>query len=346
MPHPSPQTGPPGEPPQGDPVEAALKNFLPAFPEGPQRVERVDLDHALHRITAEDITAGVDSPPYPRSILEGYLVTAEEAALASDSRSVSFTIAGVIRPGDPAPNGVAAHTAWEVTTGSAIPAGRLTILRQWDVKRADTTVITTRPAQEGDNIEAQGCDLKQGAMVVPKGARLGPDEICLLAAQGIENVSVSASPIVGIFGSGNEVIPHTGQLTPGAIWDCNTPALSAFVRQEGGIPKVYGVIRDDFDAFLRALNAALPRCGMIVIAGGTAVGGKDFVAELVSALGSPGVLVNGVPMRSGKPLIMGVAGAVPIVCVAGHPPEALRGFRLFGIPALARLLGRTIPPRA
>jgi molybdopterin biosynthesis enzyme len=114
------------------------------------------------------------------------------------------------------------------------------------------------------------------------------------------------------------------------------------VRKEGGVPKAFGVIRDDFDTFLRALRAALPYCGMIVIAGGTAGGGREFVADLVAGLGSPGVLVNGVPMRSGKPLIMGVAGEVPIVCVAGHPPEALRGFRLFGVPALARLLGRTV----
>jgi molybdopterin molybdotransferase len=113
------------------------------------------------------------------------------------------------------------------------------------------------------------------------------------------------------------------------------------VQREGGIPKTFGVIRDDFDAFLRALTGALPHCAMIVIAGGTAVGGREFVKDLVAALGTPGVLVNGVPMRSGKPLIMGVAGEVPIVCVAGHPPEALRGFRLFGIPALGRLLGRT-----
>jgi molybdopterin biosynthesis enzyme len=100
-------------------------------------------------------------------------------------------------------------------------------------------------------------------------------------------------------------------------------------------------VRDDFETFVRAVASALPHCGMVVIAGGTAVGGREFVRDLVAALGSPGVLVNGVPMRSGKPLIMGVVGETPIVCVAGHPPEALRGFRLFGVPALARLLGRT-----
>ena len=44
--------------------------------------------------------------------------------------------------------------------------------------------------------------------------------------------------------------------------------------------------------------------------------------------------------RSGKPLIMGMAENKPLVCVAGHPPEALRGFRLFGVTAIDRLLGK------
>jgi molybdopterin molybdotransferase len=308
-------------------------------------MERVTLDAAWGRVTAEDVTAAVDSPPYARSILEGYLVLADETASTSETHPVSFTIAGAIAPGQPAPKAIAPQTAWEVTTGSAIPEGKLAVLRQWDVQRMDRTVTTTRPSPQGANIETQGCDVMRGTVVIPRGTRLGPDEIGLLASQGLDTVPVSTQPIVGIFGSGNEVIPHTARLTPGAIWDCNTPALSAFVRQEGGIPKVYGVVRDDFETFLRALKAALPHCGMIVIAGGTAVGGRDFIKDLVAALGSPGILVNGVPMRSGKPLIMGVADTVPIVCVAGHPPEALRGFRLFGIPALARLLGRTLPAR-
>lgn len=334
----------PGTASSGDPVHAALAAFLPACAEGPLAVERVSVDDAWNRVTAEDIKAAIDSPPYARSILEGYLVHAADTATASEQRPATFTIAGAIAPGDPAPVHAGGGTAWEVTTGSAIPEGPLAVLRQWDVARDGRTVTCPRPVQEGANIEAQGCDLKQGAVVVPKGARLGPDDLALLAAQGLESVPVSGRPIVGIFGSGNEVIPHTARLTPGAIWDCNTPALAAFVRQEGGIPKSYGIMRDDFEGFLRAVKAALPHCGMIVIAGGTAVGGRNFIADLVSALGSPGLLVNGVPMKSGKPLIMGVADGVPIVCVAGHPPEALRGFRLFGVPALARLLGRTIAP--
>jgi molybdenum cofactor synthesis domain-containing protein len=327
--------------PDGDPTQAALARFLPAFPQGPRAIEQVGLDHAVDRVTANDVTASIDSPPYARSIVEGYLVNPEETRGAAQTGPVTFSIAGAIHPGDPAPTVLPPQSVWEVFTGSAIPSGKWGVIRQWDATRTGSRVACAAPIEDGANIEVQGCDLSRGAVVVAKGTLLGPDHIALIAAQGLDTVPVAARPVVGIFASGNEVIPHTARLTPGAIWDCNTPALSAFVQREGGIPKPYGIVRDDFDAFVRAVVSALPHCGMAVIAGGTAVGGREFVRDLVASLGSPGVLVNGVPMRSGKPLIMGVVGETPIVCVAGHPPEALRGFRLFGVPALARLLGRT-----
>ncbi len=329
------------KPEEPDLVQSALDRFLSAFPAGPRLVERVTLDESLDRVAAAAIAATVDSPPFARAIVEGYLVNPSDVAAASATNPVSLSIAGAIRPGDLPPQRVAPQTAWEVSTGSAIPPGTWTVLKQWDVTTANRRVECAVASAENANIEAQGCDLRQGTVVVAKGSRLGPDEMSLLAAQGQDSIPVSTRPIVGIFGSGNEVVPHTARLTPGAIWDSNTPALAAFVRKEGGVPKTFGVVRDDFDAFLRALTGALPHCAMLVIAGGTAVGGREFAKDLVAALGAPGVLVNGVPMRSGKPLIMGVAGEVPIVCVAGHPPEALRGFRLFGAPALGRLLGRT-----
>ena len=109
----------------------------------------------------------------------------------------------------------------------------------------------------------------------------------------------------------------------------------------GGEAHSAGILRDDLDAFVAAARTALGDSDMLVVSGGTAAGGGDFISNVVQALGD--LLVDGVPMRSGRPLIMGVAQGKPLVCVAGHPPEALRGFRLFGVAALNRLLGRDVP---
>jgi molybdopterin molybdotransferase len=195
------------------------------------------------------------------------------------------------------------------------------------------------PRPRGREHRGAGCDVTRGAVVVPKGTRLGPDEICALAAQGLDAIPV-ATPPSSASSARQRGDPHTARLTPGAIWDCNTSAPRRSCARSGIKP--YGIVRDDFDTFLRALKTALPTADDRHRGrhGSRRPGLRQRPRRRA---GLPGVLVNGVPMRSGKPLIMGVAGQVPIVCVAGHPPEALRGFRLFGIPALARLLGRKLP---
>ena len=144
--------------------------------------------------------------------------------------------------------------------------------------------------------------------------------------------------MVTIFSSGDEVVPYTDALKPGSIRDSNSIMLASAVAEAGGIPVIGGIKGDKFDKFVMAVNTALVNSDMVIISGGTAVGGRDFISDLLKEVGE--LIIDGVPMRSGRPLIMGKAREIPIVCVAGHPPEALRGFNLFGAAALNKLMGR------
>jgi len=324
-----------------DPIRFALDSFLPLIPEGPQSAEEVSLLSARGRVLATDIPAPMDHPPYARSIIEGFVVFASDISKASKDAPVTLRVAGEIQLGASEAGGLVKGAAMAVTTGSFVPPGEVAVARRFDVERRGSEVVITRALQAGENIEAQGCDQKKGDRLVAKGTRISPANIYHLAAHGITKIAVAARPRLAIFSSGNEVIPASEPMRVGYIRDCNAWGLAAQVEEAGGIPVLKGIMRDNFDAFLAALKAALADSEMVVISGGTAVGGRDFIADLVSAVGRPGTVVNGVPMRSGKPIVLGVAGMRPIVCVAGHPPEAARGFSLFGRPTLARLLGET-----
>lgn len=325
-----------------DPVQTALESFLAVVPQGVSGAEKVPLSSARGRILAADVTAGVDDPPYSRSIMEGYVLVASEAAAASAERPVTLNVVGEIPVGAGEAKGLGPGTAMRVTTGSYIPAGDFAVVKQWDVTQEGDRIRLTRPLARNENIETQGCDRKKGGLLFAKGRRITPADIFLLAGQGILEVSVAKRPRVAIFSSGNEVIPPTEPFRVGAIWDCNSFGLSALVEEAGGTPLFKGIIKDDFDLFAKRLKEALAEAEMVVISGGTAIGGRDFTVDLVNAAGAPGAVVKGVPMRSGKPLVLGAAGSKPIVCVAGHPPEAARGFNLFGRPALGRLVGETV----
>ncbi len=323
-----------------DPIQTALSKFLPEIPDGTLKKELIPLSKALHRVLTKDIKAPMDAPPYSRSIMEGYVINIKDTENASTNNPIGLFPKGEIPLGASNVKSIPPGTGISVTTGSFIPAGSYAVVRPVDYEPRNNKFFIKRAFKSGENIEAQGCDIKKGSTLLEKGKLLTPYEIGLLASHGILKVQVSCKPKVAIFSSGNEVIPPAHKLKPGFILDCNSYALAAAVEESGGIPLVKGIVKDDFNVFKKELQKALKTSDMILISGGTAVDGRDFIADLINALGKPGTLVNGVPMRSGKPMVNGVVGNVPIVGVAGHPPEAMRGFIFFGKAALNRLLGR------
>lgn len=323
------------------PLLEAQEKFSQAVPFVAMPAETVALSQALGRTLHGDLLAPEDAPPYHRAIVEGFAVNIADTQAASETNPVQFKIVGNVQPGDEQCPSFGKGEAVEVNTGSILPDGPIAIVRMWDCKREGNSFTITRPFPPRFFIEDRGCDIKQGSVVLTKGSVIEAKDIGTIASLGLDKVSVARQPRVTLFSSGDEVIAHTQPLKPGSIRDCNGPMLSAAVTAAGGIPQFGGIMGDDFAGFVAAVRNALKQSDMIVISGGTAVGGRDFISDLISEVGE--LLIDGVPMKSGRPLIMGIAAGKPIVAVAGHPPEALRGFRLFGVAAFDRLLGRTKP---
>lgn len=323
---------------EASPLVEAQEKFIAAVPLGSVAGETVGLENALARSAAQDITAQEDSPAYNRAIVEGFIVHTEDTKGASEESPISFKIVGTVEPGDSECPSFNKGEAIEVVTGAIVADGPVSIVRMWEAKRDGDSFTISRPFPPRFFVEDKGCDFAKDSTIIASGTALEPQHIGTLASLGIETIEASRAPQVTLFASGDEVVPYNGEFRPGLIRDCNSPMLAAAVQAAGGQAKQGGIIGDDFDTFVGAVKNALNDSDMIVISGGTAVGGRDFISDLIREVGE--LLVDGVPMKSGRPLIMGIANGKPIVGVAGHPPEALRGFRLFGAPALAKLLGR------
>ena len=318
-------------------VEAQQK-FVQAVPMRHMAAETCDLSLALGRTLYHNVLAPMDAPPYHRAIVEGYLVHTASTASATEAAPAAFKIVGSILPGDTNVPSFGQTEALTIVTGSLIPSGAYSAIRPWDAQRQGEVVSVNRPFPPRFFIEDQGCDIKKGALLLEAGMVLQPQQLGLLAGLGIRQIDVAKAPKLTLFSSGNEVIPHTEPFRIGCIYDSNAIMLAAAARQAGAMVEFVGIMNDNFENFVAQLTRILPTTDMVVISGGTAVGGRDFITDLIKAVGD--VLINGIPMKSGRPLIMGMAGKKPIVCVAGHPPEALRGFTLFGVAAINRLLGR------
>jgi len=322
------------------PLVEAQEKFINAVTAQAMAAESIALDKAVGRTLYSDLSATEDSPPYHRAIVEGFLVNNAETQGASEESPASFKIVAQVAPGDATCPSFGPGEAIEVQTGSILPDGQVAIVRMWEAKRDGDSFSISRPFPPRFFIEDKGCDIQQGDLIIKAGSMLTPEHIGIIASLGIGEASVARRPRVTVFASGDEVIPFTAPFKPGMIRDCNSPMLEAAVYEAGGLPTLGGIMGDNFDTFVGAVRNTLEKADMIVISGGTAVGGRDFISDLIKEVGE--LLVDGVPMRSGRPLIMGIAAGKPIVCVAGHPPEALRGFQLFAAPAIAKLMGQDV----
>jgi molybdopterin molybdotransferase len=323
------------------PAEAQAR-YRGAFTPRPRGSEWVALADAFGRVLAHDITAPEDLPQFDRSTVDGYAVRAQDVSLASATRPAHLALSGEVLMGAAAPCPVGPGEAIRIPTGGMIPEGADAVAMLEDVDvQGDGRVAVQRPVRTGDNVIRRAEDVSRGDVALPQGTRLRPQDVGLLAAIGAVQVEVFLRPRVAILATGDEVVPPQRRPAAGQVRDVNTYTLSALVQQEGGIPRSYGIIEDEYGVLLKALADARAASDLVLVSGGSSVGEKDSVARAIGDLGSPGVIVHGVSIKPGKPTILAVVGGTPIVGLPGHPVSGMVIFDVFVRDLLRGLAGRT-----
>ncbi len=232
-----------------------------------------------------------------------------------------------------------------VHTGGMLPEGADAVVMVENTQQVDTeTIEVVRPVAPGENVIQVGEDVKSGELLVPAGHWLRPQDLGGLLAVGVTEVAVAPRPVVTLISTGDELVPPGGDIGPGQIRDINTYTLSALVTRAGGVPCPIGIIPDDREAMLETARRELEAADVLVISAGSSVSVRDLTAEVIGALGEPGILVHGVATRPGKPTILAVVGGKPVVGLPGNPVSAMVIFDLLVTPALHLLTGCTDPP--
>jgi molybdopterin molybdotransferase len=209
----------------------------------------------------------------------------------------------------------------------------------------ETMIEIIKGAGSGSNLIQRGEDIAKGKQALAGGQLLRPQDIGLLAGLGIASVNVTARVRVGILSTGDEIIPHTDSPKPGQIRNINALALAGFIRRAGGVYCDYGIVSDQKEIFLAAIKKAVKENDIVLFSGGSSVGVRDLGEQIVEALGPPGILVHGVTLKPGKPVLIGLSGTTPIFGLPGHPVSALVCFDFFVKPAIMQLSGRPGRPK-
>ena len=323
----------------------ARARFAAAYTPRPRGTERIPLRQAHRRVLARDIIALEDLPEFDKSTVDGYAVRAEDLSAASQALPVSLAVVGEVQMGEAPHFTIGPGTAARIPTGGMLPSGANAVVMLEDTEARDLESLRARRAvMPGENIIRRAEDVSRGEVALRQGVRLRPQDVALLAGIGVVEADVFLQPRVAILATGDEIVPPDRRPTVGQVRDVNTYALSALVEQEGGQPVVHGIIPDDRDALLRALQTARAAADLVLVSGGSSVGAKDAVAWAINAMGRPGVVVHGVRIKPGKPTILGAVDGTPIIGLPGHPVSGMVIFDVFVRDLLRGLAGRT-PPR-
>jgi len=323
-------------------LHAALLLLRQHLGPGPARTVTVPLAEALGRVCAADILSPENLPPYPRSTMDGYAVRSRDTFGASEKLPAYLEVSGEVFMGEFPEQGPQPGACYRIATGGILPPGTDAVVMLEHTVAIDAGMIeVVQPAAAGANVIQAGEDVKQDELLLPAGHRVRSQDLGLLAGVGISGISVFRRVRVGLISTGDEIVGHAQQPPPGKIRDTNSVSLAAQVRGLQAMPTFYGIAADDEESLAAMMRAAVAANEIVLLSGSSSVGTRDLGEQVIEKMGSPGILVHGVAIKPGKPVIIARADDVMIFGLPGHPVSAAVAFDLFVRPAIMHLAGIT-----
>lgn len=305
----------------------ALADRLPA--------EDVPVTACAGRWLARDILAQRAQPWADLSAMDGYAVRAAEAP---GPWHVTMTSSA---GGTPPPT-LALGEACRIFTGAPLPQGADAILIQENATRhGDSLTASADPLPPGRHVRPAASDFAQGAPLLKAGSRLGPTQIALAILGGHGHLPVGQRPKVALLSTGDELVPPGAPTPPGALPSSNAPMLAAMLAALPCDVIDLGIVPDDLDAMVNALDRAR-QADIIVSTGGASVGDHDMVRPAFAQAGGTLDFWK-IAMRPGKPLMAGRLGNALFLGLPGNPVSAFVTGTLFLLPLVRHMAGASAP---
>ena len=288
-------------------------------------------------ILAEDIYATIDIPAFPQSSMDGYAFS-----FGGWKKNKKLKIAGEVAAGSNENFTLAEANAVRIFTGAAVPPGADTVVMQEKIKTANGELIIEDEAlQPGNSVRPKGSEIKAGGLAVEKENVLSPAAIGFLAGIGVTDVKAYPNPSISIIITGNELQQPGQPLQHGQVYESNSFALKAGLKQLSfaNIQILYAA--DKPETVTETLQEALEQSDVVLLTGGISVGDYDFVLQAATDCGVE-KLFHKIKQRPGKPLYFGKKENKLVFGLPGNPSSVLTCFYQYVVPALEKLSKRKI----
>lgn len=292
------------------------------------------VENAVGFIAAEDISATMNQPPFPRSPYDGYALRAADSAGAREDSPIELTVIGESFAGSPASVTVSKGEAVRIMTGGAVPEGADCVIPQEKTDEGDVLVRIFSSLKPYENYCEAGGDFKAGERLFPAGTRITAAASAVASSTGITQISVFSRPHIAIISTGDELAAPSHSLLPGQIYASNNTYLSSRLTELGVAYSDFGNVRDDADHIASSIKSGVNNAQLIVITGGVSVGKKDLVMQALSSLEAD-IVFHGIDMKPGMPAAFAVLNGTPIFALSGNPFAAAVDFELLVRPAIS-----------
>jgi putative molybdopterin biosynthesis protein len=283
--------------------------------------ETVLLEATSGRITARPIFGTYSVPEIHLAAMDGIAVVSADTNSASEQHPVTL------------------GRAARVNTGNVVPPGYDTVIMIEDVWEADGKYTIRKSAGPWQHVRPAGEDLAESEMVMPTAHRIRAHEIGALATYGITHPEVIAVRI-GLIPTGSELVPVGIRPLPGQVVESNTVMAKAILGEAGATCTRYPFVEDRPEKIRDAIVRAVKENDIVIVSAGSSAGTKDYTADVIAELGE--VLVHGVAIKPGKPVIIGRINDKPVFGLPGYPLSALTVLREIILPFL-RKYGLFVP---
>jgi putative molybdopterin biosynthesis protein len=276
--------------------------------------ERIPVEAACGRVTSSAVFARFSVPGAHLAAMDGIAVLAEETFGASEQRPV--TLRGAVR----------------VNTGNLLPPGCDAVIMIEEVSIDGDRFTVRRPVSPWEHVRPVGEDIGETEMILPSRHRVRPHEVGALAAYGITELAV-LTVRVGLIPTGSELVPAGERPGSGQAVESNTVMAAAWLGGLGARCTRYPLTPDEPALIRQRLAEAVEANDLVIISAGSSAGTRDFTADTIAELGE--VLVHGVAMKPGKPVIIGRIRGRPVIGLPGYPLSAVTVLRELVAPLLS-----------
>lgn len=308
-------------------LEEAWKQLLALA--NPLGAETVPVDDAAGRYLAGDLAARRTQPAADLSAMDGFATVGPGP----------WRIVGEARAGLPFAGALAAGEAARISTGAACPAGTEGIVLIED-STVEHDMLNAAPPQPERWIRRAGFDFTEGAVLLEKGARIGPAQLALIRAAGHRDLEAARRPGVAIIECGDELVADPADCPRDKLPASNGAMVAAMAAGLGKVRRI-GPLPDDRAALGRAFLEAAD-ADVIVTTAGASVGERDHVRGTLDDWGAELTFWR-VAIRPGKPLLVGRRDGKIVLGLPGNPVSAYVTAFLFLLPLLRAMQGAARP---